>query len=354
METPNTHSLLQELSNAHGVPGFEDEVRAIFRRELAQSGEASVDRMGNFFLKRTSARAPHIVVDSHMDEVGFLVQSITPDGFLRVVGLGGWNPATLPAQPVVVITSKGKVPGIFGSIPPHFLKGNSNTPEMDSLYVDVGASSEAMARSWGIRKGLAICPDIVCRPSAHPERIIGKAFDNRAGCSACIEVAKMTLGMDLQTTFVGSVQEELGLRGANVVGQSLRADLALVLEGTPADDAPGHYASSSQSVLGRGVQIRCFDPTHLANFRLVEWAIEVAEQHSIPYQLAVRRNGGTNAGRYHLDPSGVPTVVLGVPTRYIHSHSSLLDLGDYKAMRDLCSALLTTTTKEVYESLLPH
>lgn len=346
--------LLTQLSNAHAVPGSEDEVRAIFRRELEGSGAITVDRIGNFLLRRVHSGRPHIGIDAHMDEVGFMVQSITPDGYLRILGLGGWSVATLPAQRVVVMGSKGKIPGTFGSLPPHFQKEGSASPGMEDLFIDIGADSEATVREWGIRPGSPVCPDVQVQATRHPKRLIGKAFDNRVGCAVCIETAQRTRNLNANLSFIGAVQEEGGLRGATVLSASHPVDLMIVLEGTPADDAPGMLNPTSQGVLGKGVQIRCYDPTHLANSRLVDWAICIAEQHAIPFQLAVRRSGGTNAGRYHLAAHGIPTLVLGVPARYIHSHQSMIDLDDYAATCKLAETLIRELDAATYEGILPR
>jgi endoglucanase len=346
--------LLEILSNAHSVPGHEEEVRAIFRKELQGLGSFEVDRIGNCRLMRNpDAQGPHLVVDAHMDEVGFMVQSITPGGFLQVVNLGGWTASQLPGQSVSVFTPKGKIPGTFGSLPPHFAK-NKAQAEIEDLFIDIGADNQKQALQWGVRPGSAVCPDTRFQTLKNPMRLMGKAFDNRAGCAACIELAGQPLPKTRKVSFVGSVQEEGGLRGAQAAGPWLEADLMIVLEGSPADDTPGIASHQSQSVLGAGVQIRCYDPTHLASPRLVEWAIELAQKQQIPYQIAVRRSGGTNAGKYHLDKRGVPTLVLGVPCRYIHGHQSILDLSDYLAMRELCAAIIRELSPEQYERLLPN
>jgi putative aminopeptidase FrvX len=225
---------------------------------------------------------------------------------------------------------------------------------MEDLFVDVGARSATEVLDWGIRPGTPLCPDVQAKHTHNPNRLIGKAFDDRAGCAVCIETALRTRDAVANTSFIGSVQEEAGLRGATVIGNDADSvDLAIVLEGTPADDAPGMRSTTSQGVLGNGVQIRCFDPTHIANSRLVDWVISVAQQHNIPHQLAVRRSGGTNAGKYHLAGHGIPTTVLGVPARYIHSHQSMIDLHDYQATVALTEALIRSLTNEVYQNLLP-
>jgi len=346
--------LLTELSNAHAVPGMEQEVRQIFKQRLNAAGTLEIDRIGNVYCQINNADHPHCVVDCHMDEVGFMVQSITPDGFLRVVGLGGWSALTLPSQPVVVIGGSGKIPGVFGSVPPHFQKSAAKeNPKLEDLYIDIGATDADMVRQWGIRPGSFVCPDTKLQQTHHDKRLIGKAFDNRVGCGICIESALALKDAPIHATFVGSVQEEGGLRGATISSRLCDADVAIVLEGTPADDTPGGAGATAQGKLGKGVQIRCFDPTHVANAQLVDWAVGLAEKKSIPFQLAVRRSGGTNAGRYHLASKGIPTLVLGVPSRYIHSHRSMIDLDDYVATRELCIELVKALNADLLKAILP-
>ena len=354
MLSPESINLLLKLSNAHAVPGFEDEVRSIFRQKTEAHGKISVDRIGNIYCSRLNDKKPHIAVDCHMDEVGFMVQSITPEGFLKVLGLGGWSISTLPAQPVVVIGRNGKIPGVFGSLPPHFQKGHKDaTPTIEDMYVDVGATNADMVKSWGIRAGSPICPDTQARLSRNPDRIMGKAFDNRAGCAVCIETAASTADLPANVTFIGTVQEEGGLRGSTVSSRISNIDLAIIVEGTPADDAPGVLTPMSQALLGKGAQIRCYDPTHIANSKLVDWVVELAERENIPHQLAVRYSGGTNAARYHLQGKGVPSVVIGVPARYIHSHLSMIDINDYAATQLLVHKVIEHMDGDAYESLLP-
>ncbi|MDD4349510.1 MAG: M42 family metallopeptidase [Opitutales bacterium] len=353
---PETIDLLSRLSAAHAVPGFEDEVRAILHRELSGAGKGSVDRMGNYHLRMKGKSGPHVGIDCHMDEVGFMVQSITPDGFLRLVDLGGWSPLTLSAQPMVVLGSKGKIHGAIGSVPPHFNRGKSggeSIPSIADLYVDVGARDAAEAREWGIALGTAVCPDVQPRLMHNGSRLIGKALDNRVGCAAAIQAARALQGEDVNLSLFGTVQEEGGLRGAEITRNSTDLDLMIVMEGSPADDTPGQLSSSSQGMLGRGVQIRCYDPTHITNPKLAQWSCRLADSLHIPYQVAVRRTGGTNAGKYHLGAHGIPTIVLAPPVRYIHSHLSIVDLNDLIATRELAIAMIRNLDDPTYRELLP-
>ncbi len=349
---PDSPELIKKLSNAHAVPGFEAEVREIIRKSLPESFNCTVDRMGNLTAHQPG-NGPHIGIDCHMDEVGFMVQSITTDGFLKVVGLGGWSPATLQAQEVVVVTQSAKIPGVFASVPPHHKSGNSESPKVADLAIDIGAFSRSEVEAWGIRPGTAVCPATQAKSLNNPDLLMGKAFDNRVGCALLTETAKLNAVKGKSLHLMATAQEELGLRGADSLAKSLDLDLMIVLEGTPADDTPGINPPSPQAVPGKGVQIRAYDPTHLASPQFVDWVLELAAKNNISHQVAVRQSGGTNAGRFHLSPGGLPTLVLGVPVRYIHSHRSILSLKDYQSALSLIEAILSQMDDPTYAALLP-
>jgi len=339
-----TVDLLERLSNADGVPGFEAEVRSIFEEHWQGVGEVRHDRLGSVIVERPGpAGGPRVAIVSHMDEVGFMVRVITRSGLLRVVPLGGWWSGALPAQRVRVLTAKGKVDGVIAATPPHLLgKGDRDrAADMKDLLIDVGAASRGEAEELGIRPGSAVVPATSFLRFAGGSRVTGKAFDDRLGCALCIETL-VGAPSDLPCTLVGvgSVQEEVGLRGAQTAIRVAHPDLAIVLEGSPADDVGGGPTDEAQGRLGGGAQLRAFDPTMVAPRGLVDLALEVAQGGSIPLQLAVRPTGGTDAGRIHLEGVGIPTIVLAAPVRYAHSHASVLDVTDLDAVGQLVRALL--------------
>ncbi len=347
--------LLKSLSEAHGVSGFEEDVRTLFARELAECGELSSDRNGSIFC--SSGEGPVVMMAGHMDEVGFMVQNVTPDGFVQFVPIGGWWPHTLLSQRVSIRTREGRfIPGVIGSKPPHFLgeaQRNAVLP-VDSMFIDVGAESRDQAiHGFGIHLGDPVAPEVRFMATENPHRYVGKAFDNRAGMAAVIEAMKILSreGHPNRLVAAGTVQEEVGTRGAKTAGAAVRPDCVLVLEAPPADDTPGFALSESQGRLGGGVQIRLFDPTAIMNPRLAALAERVAEESEIPFQLTVRRSGGTDAGAFHVYGEGVPCVVLGMPTRYIHAHQGLMDVRDYRAMVDLTVALARALDRETVDAL---
>ena len=348
--------LLKKFSEAHGISGHEDEVRNLVAQELEGCGEFSSDGSGSLFCTNGDS-GPRVMLAAHMDEIGFLVQNITANGFLQLVGIGGWWPHTLLSQRVLVKTRSGRsVQGVIGSKPPHFLpEGQRNSVmSMEALFVDVGAeSAEQVKNEFGIHLGDPVVPDAAFSPLENPFRVMGKAFDNRAGLSVMIEAFKTLCREGHPNTLIAAatVQEEVGTRGAKTAGVAMRPDCVIVLEGPPADDAPGFTVADSQGALGGGVQIRLFDPTAITNPRLAALAEKTAADAGIPFQLTVRRSGGTDAAALHLSGRGVPTIVLGIPTRYIHAHNGVLDLRDYRAAVELTVALVRALDREAVEAL---
>lgn len=352
----STIKLLRELTEAHAISGHEDEVRAIFIEELGELGELSADRLGSVFCEMGSG--PRVMVTAHMDEIGLMVQNITPQGFLQFVGIGGWWEHCLLSQRVEILTRKGdKILGVIASRPPHFLPAAQRTQlvPLDQMFIDVGADTRhEVEMEMGIRIGDPIAPVSSFSPMARPGHFMAKAFDNRVGVAAMIQCGQQLFDRPHPNRLIlaGTVQEEIGLRGAKTAAQHARPDVALVLEGPPADDSPGFAPSESQGKLGAGVQIRLFDPTAISNPRLVDLAIRTARELHIPHQITVRRSGGTDAGALHLAHEGVPTLVLGVPARYIHSHNAIIDIDDYHSLLALTTALVSRLDAPQIERLV--
>ena len=353
-----SESLLKRFTEAHGPSGFEGEVRDIFRKELDGVGKFSTDRTGSV-LCDLGGKGPRVLLEAHMDEVGFRVQAITSNGFLQLITVGGWWPHVVLAKQLIVKTGKGKkILGVVGSKPPHFLPEAERKLVMsiDNMFVDIGATSREEVAKLGVRLGDPVAPRTTFEPLARKGRYVAKAFDNRVGMAALVEAGHKIVGMKRSNHVLlgASVQEEVGLRGVQTLVRHARPEVAVILEGTPADDTPGFRSDESQGTMGKGVQIRMHDPTAIMNPVLAELAIEIAEKENIPHQLAVRRGGGTDAGRIHLAGEGVPCVVLGVPARYIHSHNSIIDIADYRAMVDLSVALIKKLTARQTAKLVEY
>lgn len=352
--------LLERCSNAAAPSGFEGEMLNLIVDELADCPQLQTHATtaGNLYCdkKASDPAAPTVALVAHMDEIGFMVQGITPDGFLLIVPLGGWWNHTLPAQRVIVHTRSGRrIPGQIGTKPPHLLPESQRHQVMptEALFIDIGASSAEEVAALGIRLGCAVTPDVQMQALDIPHRWMGKAFDNRAGVYCMVEAMRRLAGEETACSVqgIGTVQEEVGTRGARALEEA--PDLAVILEGPPADDTFGQSGICRQGVLGKGVQVRLFDPTNITPPALADWVLQVAEEEGIPCQPTVRRSGGTDAAASYPQWHGTPAIVLGVPTRYIHSHNGILDDRDLEAAVQLACAIVRRFNERVYQTIVP-
>ena len=264
-----------------------------------------------------------------------MVTSISKEGFLRFQSVGGWWEQVMLAQRVIVKTSKGDLPGVIGSKPPHILPPDERKKivEKKDMFIDVGALSQEEAReTFGIRPGDPIIPDSSFRVMANPKLLMAKAWDCRAGVAMFIEVIKRLANERHPNTIygVGSVQEEVGLRGATTSSNYISPDIGFAVEVDIAGDTPGIKEEEALAKLGKGPSILLYDASMIPHVKLRDFVIETARQESIPLQLTSMAGGGTDAGRIHIHGRGVPSLVIGVPTRYIHSHQGIIHRDDYE------------------------
>jgi endoglucanase len=280
---------------------------------------------------------------AHMDEIGFMVSRITPEGFIKFESLGRWWDQMLLSQQVIVRSRKGDVFGIIGSKPPHILSEHEHKIPVDKadMFIDVGASSAGQLRSeFGIREGDPIAPWAPSRVMTDPHLIAGKSWDDRAGCGLLIEALK-GIGDEHPNTVVavGTAQEEVGRRGAETSVEAVSPDVALVFEGILCGDYPGADRTKAPASLGKGPTIIMFDDSMVPNRRLLDLVIEVAEKGNIPHQIVPAR-GGSDGGTIQLYRTGVPTILLGIPARYIHAHLGILDVRDFVEAGRLVTAVI--------------
>jgi putative aminopeptidase FrvX len=291
-----------------------------------------------------------------MDEVGFVVQSVTGDGLIRFLPLGGWGAHTILAKRVRIITrSNTEILGVVGAKPPHFLTDaeREKVMKIEDMFIDVGARDAADVRKrFGIEVGDGIVPESGFTPLHDPELLLCKAFDNRVGMAVVVHASAMLMSMAHPNTVcaVGTVQEEVGVRGAQTAAHAVNPAAAIILEGTPADDLPGTAEDERQGKLRGGVQIRIMDPSAIMNRKFTRYAVELAAEHGIKHQVAVRKSGSTDARAVHLTREGVPTIVLGVPARYIHTHNSIIHIKDYLNALELVMKLLERLDEETVRS----
>ncbi|ABL77412.1 M42 family metallopeptidase [Thermofilum pendens] len=328
-------NVLKEITEIVAPSGFEEPVLERIKQYYSEyADEVRRDNLGSLILvKRGSSERPKVLVAGHVDEVGFLVTGITPEGFITFTTLGGWFEQVLLAQRVVIRTKKGEVYGVITSKPPHLLtpEERQKVVQFSQMYIDVGATSKEEVEKLGVRIGDPVAPWSPFTRTAFEDRIMAKALDDRVGAFIAMEVLKHLRlnGIDHPNTLyaAATVQEEVGLRGAETVGWVADHDVAIVTEVDIAGDVPGIKPSEAPAKLGKGPSIIVYDRSMIPNPRFKEFVIEVAEEAKIPYQLSAV-SGGTDAGRLHLYKGGRPSIVIGVPTRHIHSHVSIVSLSD--------------------------
>ena len=287
--------LLQKLSQAHGASGQEGGVRRIFRAELGNG--VSTDRAGNIYCERKgSSGYPRILIAAHMDEVGLMVQTITADGLIRFLVLGGWWAHTLLAKRVRILTREGtEIPGVIGAKPPHFLSEaeREKVMQIEDMFIDVGARDAGEVQSFGIRLGDTIVPDSPFVRMRNPDLLLSKAFDDRAGLSLVVHAALESEKTPHPNTiiFAGTVQEEVGMRGAKAAAWSANPDLAIVAEGSPADDLPGTSREERQAAIGSGPQIRFMDSSAITESQIhrIRDRDGGKKRHSLPVSRQEKR-----------------------------------------------------------------
>ena len=340
-----TEALLKEITEAPGVPGYEGEVRAVIRRHLEGIATIEQDKMGSIICKKVGlADSPKVMLAGHMDEIGFMVKLITEEGFIKFVPLGGWWDQVMLAQHVVIKTAQGDVLGVTGAKPPHMLtpEERKKMVEKKDMYIDIGASSEEEVKERGVRPGDPIIPVSDFAILANPKTYMGKAWDDRVGCAVFIEAIQHLAEEPHPNTVygVGTVQEEVGLRGAKTSAHVVSPDVAIILEVDIAGDVPGIEPEESGIKLGKGPSLLVYDARMIPNLKLRDLAIETAQQLEIPLQFSAMEGGATDGGMIHIHAEGVPAVVIGVPTRHIHSHAGIMHRDDYDNALKLVVALI--------------
>ena len=339
---------LEQLSNACGVTGREEEVRNLMIKLMKPYvDKITVDNFDNVIaLKKGKLTSPKVMLAAHMDEIGLMVKTINKEGFLQFAKMGGIDDRILLAQKVIVYTKKGPLQGIIGSKPPHIQKEEERKKIVtyDELFIDIGAESRENANSMGVAVGDPIGFDVKYSHIGK-DTVIGKAFDNRAGCAVMIETLNQLEKTDCTIFAVGTVQEEVGLRGAGTAAFGVDPDVALALDVTVAGDVPGVREFDTSVKMGKGPALTVSDSGLIANPKVLRWLREVAEAAKIPYQLETGLLGTTDAARISLTRQGVPSGTICIGTRYIHSPVSMMSLTDAENSAKLTTAAIQNIKK---------
>ena len=341
---------LGRLSNAHGVSGSEGSVHDILRSELAGSVDGiRTDALGNLIAVKKGGRFS-VMIASHMDEIGLMVNYVDDKGFIRFVTFGGWYAPTLYNQRVVLHGTKGPVTGVVGGKPPHVMDEEERKKgvKAENMFIDAGASSAKEVAGLGIEIGTPVTVDRELAGLAG-KRVTGKAFDNRVGCAVLVEVLKK-LKSPHTVYGVFTVQEEVGTKGAKTSSFALDPDCAIALDSTFPGDHPDIDKKDSGLEMGKGPAITVSDANGrglIADRRMVAWLRKTADAKKIPYQLEVGHGGTTDASSIHLSRAGIPSTVVSVPVRYIHSPVEVADLRDMEASAKLLLEALKGNPKGI-------
>lgn len=359
LDRKNTLELLKQLSEANGVPAREQQVRQLMEQEFLKTvskEDLVFDKLGSIGAKLVGtddADAPRIIVAGHMDEIGMIVTKITDEGCLRFQTVGGWWSQVMLSQQMNITTSNGKVlRGVIGSKPPHILTPDElkNPANIDEMFIDLGVKNKDEAIALGIKIGDMITPAIDFQPMANPNYLLGKAWDNRAGCAVAIQVLEALKNEKHENIVygVGTVQEEVGLRGAKTMGNLIKPDIVFALDVGIAKDIPG---TDKTVKLGDGPGLFIYDSSMVGHVGLREKVMEIADELNIPYQLDYLKRGGTDAGNMHLAHDGAPAMAVCIPTRYIHSHTSIMHLEDYENTVKLLVEIIKRLDKDTVRKI---
>ncbi len=336
-ELDNTLKMLKELTDANGIAGNERAPREVMKKYIEPlADEIEYDNLGSLIAKKVGdPNGPKIMIAGHLDEVGFIVSQIDEKGFIKFQTVGGWWSHVMLSQRVTITTRKGEeIIGVIGSKPPHILSAEARKKvvDMKELFIDIGATSKEEAVEWGIRPGDMITPYFEFNVMKNEKMLLAKAWDNRIGCAIAIDVLRQLKDVKHSNIVyaVGNVQEEVGLRGAKTSTFKIQPDIGFALDVGVAGDTPGITPKESTSKLGDGPQIIIYDASMVGHKGLRDFVVDIAEENNIPYQFDSTPGGGTDAGSIHLTANGVPAMAIGIATRYIHSHASILHRDDYE------------------------
>ncbi|MBB6448278.1 endoglucanase [Geomicrobium halophilum] len=352
-----TQAMLKDLTDAYGVPGNERGARNVMKEHITPyADEVTTDNLGSLIAKKVGKEnGPKIMVAGHLDEIGLMVTQVDENGFLKFQPLGGWWEQVMLAQRVHVLTNKGYIMGVIGSKPPHILPADERKKmvEKKEMFIDIGASSKEEAEEFGVRPGDSVVPVCDFEVMNNEKLMMAKAWDNRIGCAIAIEVLRKLKDQAHPNVVygVGTVQEEVGLRGARTSAHAIKPDIGFAVDVGIAGDTPGVNKDQAQAAIGSGPQILVYDASLISHKELREFVVGTADQEEIPYQYDMMSAGGTDGGAIHLTADGVPALSIGVPTRYIHTHAGILHRDDFEHAVELITAVIKKLDAETVKEI---
>ncbi len=329
---------LKDLTLLSGVSGCEFEVRNYIKKKLEEIGcEYKIDKLGNVIAhNKGSKNTKKIMLAAHMDEVGLMVSAIDDGGFIKFKTVGGIDNRVLNSKLVEV--GENKIPGVIGSKAIHLMSEEERGASIPvkSLYIDIGSNSkESTEAKVSIGDYVTFKSDFI---EFGDNLMKAKALDDRVGCSAMLELLAMKLDIDFYACF--TVMEEVGLIGARVAADLIEPDFAIVLEGTVSADMPEVKDSDKVTVIGKGPAVSLMDSSTIYNIDDVNFVVDLAKEHNIPYQYRKGNSGGNDAGVIHTRKAGSRVVALSVPCRYIHSPINVASKNDYENLVKLVKVVI--------------
>jgi len=351
--------LLKELTEASGISGYEDGARAVMRKHLAPLGELSQDKLGSLICKKPGkSAAPRIMLAGHMDEVGLMVKVINKEGFIYFTPLGGWHNQNLPAHRIIIQTHKGDVTGVICTKPNFHMTDEERKKmiERKDMFIDIGATSREEVEKAGVRTGDPIVPISQFTIMSNAKKTyLAKAFDDRIGCALVVAILRELEGKAHPNTVygVGTVQEEVGVRGAHTSAEAVNPDVAFALDVSPTGDIPGTPADQQTEKIGSGPAVVLYDRLMIPNVRLRHLVVDIAKEIKVPLQFSVVEFGGYDTGAIHMHNAGVPGLAFGIPTRHVHSDSGILRRSDFDQAVKLMAAIIMKLDAKTVAGLAP-
>lgn len=354
MEYQDRIKLLKELCEAKGISGHERNVTRIMKKHLQDYADEFIyDNLGSLIAKKAGSGDVKVMLAGHVDEIGFLVSKIEKDGFLRLHPIGGWWGHVLMSQRLVVTTKEGKeIMGVIGAAAPHGMgpEDRKKVKDVKELFVDLGVKDDEAVRKLGIRVGDPVTPVSTFEVMNDPNYVVCKAFDDRVGAAIAMEVMMNLKNEDHPNVLYscGTVQEEVGLRGARTAGYLVDPDIAIAIDVTLADDFPG---GKSNCKLGLGTAISIADGSVIGHHGLIRLLEDICIEKNIPYTFDMLSAGGTDSGEIHKTRDGVVTSTISIPSRYCHSHNTIIHMGDYDASVRLLTEFVKRLDRKTLDEL---
>ncbi len=338
----NNFKLLRELCDTPGAPGDEHKIKEIFIREISHfTNNIQTDPLGNI-IANIKGKGPTLVIDAHMDEVGFMINHIDDRGFVYVTPLGGMDPRVFYGQRLI-LWGKKPITAMVAAIPPHISKnsGAQEVPNVEDCVVDTGLSAEKVHQYLKVGDLATFATHF----EENEESVLSKALDNRVGLFVIIEALRRVEKISCNLLVSATVQEEVGLRGARIITPTYEPDFAIALEGTVAMDTPRISSHRTLANLGKGPEIRLSDRFLVADRKFSFFIAKLAENNDIPYQITVKKAGSTNATAMQVTGKGTRAGVISVPVRYLHSPTSIALKKDIEHTINLVRILMENMEK---------